>query len=276
LIEVEQWAREHQDELTSVEMEFLEACQKQQEQILAEREAQRRELEMAQKLADEQARFAQQQALANQRIRKALRTSTVIAGIASLLLVVAIALGIQSYQNQRTTQMQVLINASSVEFNKGKTDLATLLAYQALKTYGNDHGEVEEALANIAHPMQEKTSFQAPFIIPNANLGVNSIAFNPTDGGQTFASGYSDGSIYLVDVATRQSIGQTLTGHTSQVASVAFSPDGKTLASGSYDSTIILWDVASHQPIGQPLTAIFASNRVAFSPMANASLWQLR
>ena len=267
LIEVEQWAREHQDELTSVEMEFLEACQKQQEQILAEREAQRRELEMAQKLADEQARFAQQQALANQRIRKALRTSTVIAGIASLLLVVAIALGIQSYQNQRTTQMQVLINASSVEFNKGKTDLATLLAYQALKTYGNDHGEVEEALANIAHPMQEKTSFQAPFIIPNANLGVNSIAFNPTDGGQTFASGYSDGSIYLVDVATRQSIGQTLTGHTSQVASVAFSPDGKTLASGSYDSTIILWDVASHQPIGQPLTGHTDwVNSIAFSP----------
>lgn len=35
-----------------------------------------------------------------------------------------------------------------------------------------------------------------------------------------------------------------LTGHTSSVSSVAFSPDGKTLASGSGDNTIILWDVS--------------------------------
>jgi len=31
---------------------------------------------------------------------------------------------------------------------------------------------------------------------------------------------------------------RTLTGHTDQVRSVAFSPDGQTLASGSQDNTI--------------------------------------
>ncbi|MFI0607111.1 MAG: caspase family protein [Anaerolineae bacterium] len=43
-----------------------------------------------------------------------------------------------------------------------------------------------------------------------------------------------------------------VSGHSSSVESVAFSPDGKTLAAGS-EGTIILWDVASRSPIGQPL-----------------------
>ena len=38
-------------------------------------------------------------------------------------------------------------------------------------------------------------------------------------------------------------------GHTSVVASVAFSPDGKTLASGSADQTIILWHLAGQRQL---------------------------
>jgi WD40 repeat protein len=38
---------------------------------------------------------------------------------------------------------------------------------------------------------------------------------------------------------------KTLSGHTAEVTSVAFSNDGKTLASGSKDQTIIVWDVAT-------------------------------
>ena len=54
---------------------------------------------------------------------------------------------------------------------------------------------------------------------------------------------------------TRRRWAQPLTGHTSIVDSVAFSPDGHTLASGSADDTVRLWnltDPAHPGPLGSP------------------------
>jgi len=79
---------------------------------------------------------------------------------------------------------------------------------------------------------------------------VLSVAFSPD--GKILASGSCgkqegylcvQGEIKLWDVARGTEI-RTLRGHTSDVYSVAFSPDGKILASGSGDNTIQLWDVA--------------------------------
>ncbi len=43
---------------------------------------------------------------------------------------------------------------------------------------------------------------------------------------------------------TGKPMGKPLTGHTSEVYSVAFSPDGKHIVSGSGDNTLRLWDVS--------------------------------
>ncbi|MGB6164793.1 MAG: hypothetical protein WCF33_20775 [Pseudonocardiaceae bacterium] len=70
-----------------------------------------------------------------------------------------------------------------------------------------------------------------------------------------------------------------LTGHTSHVKGVAFSPDGHTLATGSDDKTVRLWDVSDPRqphPLGTLTGHINAVNSVAFSPdghtLATASL----
>ena len=69
---------------------------------------------------------------------------------------------------------------------------------------------------------------------------VNILCFSPD--GQILASGSSDHTIRLWDIATSEQK-KTFTGHTSSIESVRFSPDGQTLASGSWDGTVLLWDL---------------------------------
>ena len=80
--------------------------------------------------------------------------------------------------------------------------------------------------------------------------GAESVSFSP--GGNTIASGNSDGTVRLWDANTGNLI-RTLTGHTNIVDSVAFSPDGRTLASGSWDGTVLLWEL-------RPSLSIIASD----------------
>ncbi|MBD2018428.1 WD40 repeat domain-containing protein [Microcoleus sp. FACHB-53] len=91
------------------------------------------------------------------------------------------------------------------------------------------------------------------YILCGHSKSVLSVTFSPD--GQTLVSGGSDGSINIWRMSpsaeTEDTIRQTqlwncvhtLTGHSSNVSSVAISSDGQTLASGSWDNTIKLWNL---------------------------------
>src|SRR6185503_17542567 len=59
--------------------------------------------------------------------------------------------------------------------------------------------------------------------------------------GRLLASGSSDNSIKIWDVASRREL-RTLLGHTANIESVDFSPDARLLASASDDGATFLWD----------------------------------
>jgi WD40 repeat protein len=57
-----------------------------------------------------------------------------------------------------------------------------------------------------------------------------------------------------------------LTGHTNQVAAVAFSPDGKTLASGDRSGAVKLWSVTTLQEVASLEGHRGKVHCLAFSP----------
>src|SRR5438034_1236788 len=72
----------------------------------------------------------------------------------------------------------------------------------------------------------------------------------------------------------------TLTGHTQELTSVAFSPGGKTLASGSLGMTIKLWDVATGKERTTLKGQINEVTCVAYSPdgktlASGSKLWDV-
>ncbi len=107
---------------------------------------------------------------------------------------------------------------------------------------------------------------QEPTILRHGG-SVQAVEFSPVDTSLIASAGDTD-TIKLWDL--KNDTVSTLTGHTRQINSIAFSPDGQLLASGGDDWTFRLWDVRTQQNIAtlEDVTdrTRWQIKEVAFSP----------
>ena len=80
-------------------------------------------------------------------------------------------------------------------------------------------------------------------LVGDTNHVFHNVSFNGNN--NTLASADSNNKLRIWDMKTGELI-KTLTGHTREIESIAFSSDGLTLASGSKDGTVLVWDVENY------------------------------
>ena len=282
LAQTREWASTHQEEMNTMEDEFLAASVESSEHEVAEREAQRqRELEAAQKLADTERRRAEEQTYAAHRLRTRNRVVTALGAIGITLAILAGVLSIQSNQNAklaesnltRSEAQRLASEANSLMLNNGDTNLIALLTLRSLTMQYTPSGDaILSGLTTLQVPPQE---------FKGHTRDLWGVDFSPD--GKYLATGSSDGTARLWDLATGEIV-HIFEGHAGEVGEVKFSPDSKYLLVGSTEGAHI-WNIASGQ-LAQAFLGLKRVDSVAFSPEGkyivtvsftdkNAQLWDV-
>ncbi|MBC8352187.1 MAG: WD40 repeat domain-containing protein [Planctomycetes bacterium] len=146
----------------------------------------------------------------------------------------------------------ILLVIASAQITVAVDEVAETAAVEtaAAETAAAEKAAAEKAAAEKAAAEKaaaEKAAEIAAQSIATHERWVTSAVYSPdgsiiaTAGGQSLQ--YRPGDVLLWD-ATSGNLIAALEGHTSNVWSVAFSPDGATLVSSGYDGKVIVWNVA--------------------------------
>jgi WD40 repeat protein len=190
---------------------------------------------LAQRRADERARFANSRALANR--------ARILAGPQ---LVTGLLLALEADRLQPTVEARSSLlaalerNPRVTAFLHGHTSSVAAIAVDPdgrMLATGSADNTVRR------WDLGRGTPIEPPLTGPTKPVGT--VAFSP-DGG-TIAAGSVDGLVWRWDARSGQPIGAPLPGRVDRVRTVAFSPDGRTLAWAGEDGRIVLWDVGTGQ-----------------------------
>jgi WD40 repeat protein/transcriptional regulator with XRE-family HTH domain len=265
------WANHSSLALTHNERALLDASVDQQRQSAAiEQARQRRELMIAQQLAEAEQHRADEQFRAAARLR---RRALLLAG-ALLVALVAIVAVVALAWNNATLAQQNAVNAATAQASFIQSERLRLAAEATAAIERGASGELPRLLA--LHSLRYGYSPQADTALLEAltrgmiqrrfighTAAVNGVALAPD--GKYGLTGSADFSARLWDVTTGAEIRQ-YTGHTGAINSVTFAPDGRSILTGSADRTARLWDRASGRELRRFVGHTDVVNDVAFSP----------
>ncbi len=110
----------------------------------------------------------------------------------------------------------------------------------------------------------DSNSFSVKKYIEASNKSARCIAIAPKRG--EFAVGYSDNSIKIFDLVSKQ-LKYNLDAHNGSVFTLVYSPNEQFLLSGSRDAHLKVWDTSVNYQLHQSVVAhLFAINHIVFSP----------
>jgi WD40 repeat protein len=151
----------------------------------------------------------------------------------------------------------------SLTINDGAATTGSTIVTLKIQANDNLSGVAEMRFSNDGRTWSDWEGFQSTRSWDLTRFGGSSLL-----GPKTVYAQVRDraGHVSQTFSATIRLIALTLTGYTSDVWSVAFSPDGRLLASGSNDKTIKLWEVASGSLVRTLSGHTDWVRSVAFSP----------
>ena len=270
LAQAAEWAAANPGQLSMQEQLFINASLAQEQAQQAAEEARRqRELQAAQKLAEEQrlraeaeAQRAQEQAdSAGKLRRRAVWLALAASGLAALLLA-AIGLGMMASRNaaeaQELTSLATSRELAAAAVNNLPLDpeRSVLLALRALET-----ADTLEARNALHQALPELHLLRT---IPAHIGGAPGVVFSP-DGKQLASLGV-DAMTKIWDASSGQLL-QEMPGDAGEIGyNLVYSPDGTRLAA-TFISHVLIWDTASGERLSTlPGETTGTVRRLAFSP----------
>ena len=261
-----------------IETSIVKETTRQDEERRTREDQQRKELELAKRLAEEEAgradaaeTLAKEQAARVKATRKTYALGVVF-GLAMLLAVAAFAIvqtqslrqlkQAQAETAQRLSEAQIAQSHLLAQFSQQKTatgdaTAGILLALEALPRDRTDRRPVvPEAFAAL---IQASLGIRERAVLKHQDT-VGVVALSPDR--RTLATSAGDKTVRIWDVTTGQERAPLV--HPDLVSAVTLSPDGRTLATASFDKTARIWDLATGQE--RPLAHEGLIRALAFSP----------